>query len=47
MKKIGIAVIILAVMGVAVAAGVFITRHPETTKVPTEDVSNKMEVEES
>ena len=33
MKKIGIAVIILAVIGVAVAAGVFITRHPETTKV--------------
>lgn len=33
MKKIGIAVIILAVMGVAVTAGVFVTRHPETTKV--------------
>ena len=33
MKKIGIAVMILAVMGVAVAAGAFMTRHPETTKV--------------
>ena len=33
MKKIGIAVIILAVMGVAVTAGVFVTRHPKTTKV--------------
>lgn len=33
MKKIGIAVMILAVMGVAVTAGVFVTRHPETTKV--------------
>uniref|UniRef100_UPI003FED5422 hypothetical protein n=1 Tax=Eubacterium sp. TaxID=142586 RepID=UPI003FED5422 len=33
MKKIGIAVMILAVMGVAVTAGVFFTRHPETTKV--------------
>ena len=33
MKKIGIAVMILAVIGVAVTAGVFITRNPETTKV--------------
>ena len=33
MKKIGIAVMILAVIGVAVAAGVFVTGHPETTKV--------------
>lgn len=33
MKKIGIAVIILVVIGVAIAAGVFVTRHPETTKV--------------
>ena len=33
MKKIGIAVMILAVMGVAVTAGVFVIRHPETTKV--------------
>ena len=33
MKKIGIAVMILAVMGVAVTAGVFVTRYPETTKV--------------
>ena len=35
MKKIGIAVIILVVIGVAVAAGVFITANPETTKVET------------
>ena len=33
MKKIGIAVMILAVIGVAVTAGVFVTGHPETTKV--------------
>ena len=33
MKKIGIAVMILAVIGVAVTAGAFMTRHPETTKV--------------
>ena len=33
MKNIGIAVIILVVIGVAVAAGVFITANPETTKV--------------
>lgn len=45
MKKIGIAVMILAVIGVAVAAGVFVTGHPETTKVEQKHEKIKKEME--